>query len=180
MPRNGLFRTKTVEQSIADTDMPESRLRKELTAWDLTVFGVAVVIGAGIFTLTARTAGDMTGPSVGLAFVLAAIACALAALCYAEFASTVPVAGSAYTFSYATFGEFLAWIIGWDLVLEFAVGGAAVAKGWSIYLQTVLGYLFGDNAKTTVMIGGLTVDWGALVLVAVLAVLLILGTKLSS
>jgi APA family basic amino acid/polyamine antiporter len=165
---------------MADTDDPETKLRKELTAWDLTVFGVAVVIGAGIFTLTARTAGDMTGPSVGLAFVLAAIACALAALCYAEFASTVPVAGSAYTFSYATFGEFLAWIIGWDLVLEFAVGGAAVAKGWSIYLQTVLGYLFGDNAKTTVMIGGLTVDWGALVLVAVLAVLLILGTKLSS
>ena len=90
--RSSLFRTKSVEQSIADTDEPETKLRKDLTAWDLTVFGVAVVIGAGIFTLTARTAGNVAGPSVSLAFVLAAITCALAALCYAEFASTVPVA----------------------------------------------------------------------------------------
>lgn len=87
-----------MEQSIRDTDEPDSRLRKDLTAWDLIVFGVAVVIGAGIFTLTARTAGKVAGPSVSLAFVFAAIACALAALCYAEFASTVPVAGSAYTY----------------------------------------------------------------------------------
>jgi APA family basic amino acid/polyamine antiporter len=151
-----------------------------LSAWDLTVFGVAVVIGAGIFTLTARTAGDLAGPSVSLSFVLAAIACALAALCYAEFASTVPVAGSAYTFSYATFGELLAWIIGWDLVLEFAVGSAAVATGWSEYLQTVLGYLFGGGVKTTVAVGGLTVNWGALVLIAALTVLLAVGTKLSA
>ncbi|HET9142786.1 amino acid permease [Actinophytocola sp.] len=180
MSRTGLWRTKSVEQSIADTDEPESRLRKDLSAWDLTVFGVAVVIGAGIFTLTARTAGDLTGPSVSLAFVLAAIACGLAALCYAEFASTLPVAGSAYTFSYATVGEFLAWIIGWDLVLEFAVGAAAVAKGWSVYLATVLGYAFGDGVATTFGIGGLTVDWGALLLIVALAALLILGTKLSS
>src|SRR6266511_2216757 len=131
MAGNGLLRTKSVERSIADTDEPETKLRKDLSAWDLTVFGVAVVIGAGIFTLTARTAGDMSGPSVSVAFVLASIACALAALCYAEFASTVPVAGSAYTYSYATFGEFLAWIIGWDLVLEFAVGAAAVGTWWS-------------------------------------------------
>ena len=180
MPGNGLWRTKSVEQSMADTDEPDSRLRKSLSAWDLTVFGVAVVIGAGIFTLTARTAGDLSGPSVSIAFVLAAIACALAALCYAEFASTVPVAGSAYTFSYATFGEFLAWVIGWDLVLELAVGAAAVSTGWSEYLQTVLGYLFGDGVKTTVAIGGLTVNWGALLLIIVLTVLLAAGTKLSS
>jgi APA family basic amino acid/polyamine antiporter len=175
-----LLRTKSVEQSIEDTDEPGSRLRKNLSAWDLTVFGVAVVIGAGIFTLTARTAGDLTGPSVSLAFVLAAVACGLAALCYAEFASTVPVAGSAYTFSYATFGELVAWIIGWDLVLEFAVGAAAVSTGWSEYLQTVLSYIFGENVKTTFDIGGVTVNWGALVLVAGLTVLLALGTKLSS
>ncbi len=180
MPGTGLLRTKSVEQSIKDTDEPGSRLRKNLSAWDLTVFGVAVVIGAGIFTLTARTAGDLAGPSVSLAFVLAAIACALAALCYAEFASTVPVAGSAYTFSYATFGEFVAWIIGWDLVLEFAVGSAAVATGWSEYLKTVLGYLFGDGVSTTFAIGGLTVNWGALLLIAVLTFLLAAGTKLSS
>ena len=180
MPGTGLWRTKSVEQSIADTDEPGTKLRKNLSAWDLTVFGVAVVIGAGIFTLTARTAGDFSGPSVSVAFVLAAIACALAALCYAEFASTVPVAGSAYTFSYATFGEFIAWIIGWDLVLEFAVGAAAVATGWSQYLQTVLGYMFGDGVKTTAEIGSLSVNWGALLLIAVLGVLLAFGTKLSS
>lgn len=180
MPGTGLLRTKSVEQSIKDTDEPGSRLRKNLSAWDLTVFGVAVVIGAGIFTLTARTAGDFAGPSVSLSFVLAAIACGLAALCYAEFASTVPVAGSAYTFSYATFGEFVAWIIGWDLVLEFAVGSAAVATGWSEYLQTVLSYIFGDGVTTTFDIGGLTVNWGALLLVAALTILLAVGTKLSS
>ncbi len=180
MAGNGLWRTKSVEQSIADTDEPETKLRRDLTAWDLTVFGVAVVIGAGIFTLTARTAGDMAGPSVSLAFVLAAIACALAALCYAEFASTVPVAGSAYTYSYATFGELFAWIIGWDLVLEFAVAAAAVAKGWGIYLQTVLSNIFGSEVTTTFAVGSVDVDWGALVLVIVLSTLLILGTKLSS
>jgi APA family basic amino acid/polyamine antiporter len=180
MPGTGLWRTKSVEQSISDTDEPDTKLRRNLSAWDLTVFGVAVVIGAGIFTLTARTAGDFSGPSVSLAFVLAAIACALAALCYAEFASTVPVAGSAYTFSYATFGELVAWIIGWDLVLEFAVGAAAVSKGWSAYLQVVLGYVFGDGVSTIAHIGAIEIDWGALLLVVVLATLLTLGTKLSS
>ncbi|WP_027942962.1 amino acid permease [Amycolatopsis taiwanensis] len=180
MPGTGLFRTKSVEQSIRDTDEPRTKLRRNLSTWDLTVFGVAVVIGAGIFTLTARAAGDYAGPSVAISFVLAAIACGLAALCYAEFASTVPVAGSAYTFSYATFGEFAAWIIGWDLVLELAVGAAAVAKGWSIYLQTILGYLFGAGAKTTIPLGAVSMDWGALALVVVLATVLALGTKLSS
>ena len=131
------LRIKSVEQSIADTDEPSTRLRKDMNWWDLTVFGVSVVIGAGIFTITASTAGNITGPAISISFVFAAIACGLAALCYAEFASTVPVAGSAYTFSYATFGEFIAWIIGWDLILEFAVAAAVVAKGWSGYLGTV-------------------------------------------
>ncbi|GLZ38481.1 amino acid permease [Actinokineospora sp. NBRC 105648] len=184
MPGNGLWRTKSVEQSIADTDDPDTKLRRNLSTWDLVVFGVAVVIGAGIFTLTARTAGDFAGPSVSIAFVIAAVACALAALCYAEFASTVPVAGSAYTFSYATFGEFVAWIIGWDLILELAVGAAAVSKGWSVYLNTVLGYLFdfdpSQSTATIVKLGGLSMDWGALVLVVLLATLLTIGTKLSS
>lgn len=124
------LRTKSVEQSIADTDQPETRLRKDLTWWDLTIFGVSVVIGAGIFTITASTAGKTTGPAIAISFVIAAAACCLAALCYAEFASTLPVAGSAYTFSYATFGEFVAWVIGWDLILEFAIAAAVVAKGW--------------------------------------------------
>jgi basic amino acid/polyamine antiporter, APA family len=175
----GIMRTKSVEQSIADTDEPDTRLRKDLTTWDLIVFGVAVVVGAGIFTLAASTAGERAGPSVSLAFVLAAIACGLAALCYAEFASTVPVAGSAYTFSYATFGELVAWIIGWDLVLEFAVAAAVVAKAWSQYLADVLGQ-FGLDVPTTVALGPISLDWGSPLLIAVLTVLLALGTKLSS
>ncbi|MDZ4270676.1 MAG: amino acid permease [Mycobacterium sp.] len=168
-------RTKSVEQSIADTDEPSTRLRKDLSWWDLTVFGVSVVIGAGIFTVTASTAGNITGPAISLSFVFAAIACGLAALCYAEFASTLPVAGSAYTFSYATFGEFIAWIIGWDLILEFAVAAAVVAKGWSSYLGTVFG--FGGG---TTEVGGLRLDWGALLIIAFVTAILALGTKLSA
>ncbi|BBZ06746.1 amino acid permease [Mycolicibacterium doricum] len=171
----GRWRTKSVEQSIADTDEPGTRLRKDLSWWDLTVFGVSVVIGAGIFTITASTAGNLTGPAISISFVIAAIACGLAALCYAEFASTVPVAGSAYTFSYATFGEFSAWIIGWDLILEFAVAAAVVAKGWSSYLGTVFG--FGGGVAD---FGGFEVDWGALVIVAIVTMLLARGTKLSA
>lgn len=177
--KTGIFRTKSVEQSIRETDEPDTKLRKDLSSWDLTVFGVAVavavVVGAGIFTLTARTAGNVAGPSVSLAFVLAAIACGLAALCYAEFASTVPVAGSAYTFSYATFGEFVAWIIGWDLILEFALASSVVAKGWSLYLGEVLG-----SASPIVTIGGVDIDWGALLIVVIITGLLASGTKLSS
>ena len=174
MPGTGIWRTKSVEQSIAETDEPRSKLRKDLTTRDLTAFGVAVVIGAGIFTLTARTAGDLAGPSVSLAFVLAAVACGLAALCYAEFASTVPVAGSAYTFSYATFGEFIAWIIGWDLILEFALASSVVAKGWSLYLADFLG------SATTIDIAGVKADWGAVLIIGAITLTLAFGVKLSS
>ena len=171
----GRWRTKSIEQSIADTDDPDTQLRKDLSWWHLCVFGVSVVIGAGIFTVTASTAGDITGPAIWISFLIAAVTCGLAALCYAEFASMLPVAGSAYTFSYATFGEFVAWTIGWNLVLELAIGGAVVAKGWSSYLQTVLGL-----ASGTVNVGPLTLDWGALVIVGLVATLAALGTKLSS
>jgi basic amino acid/polyamine antiporter, APA family len=171
----GRWRTKSIEQSIADTDDPDTQLRKDLSWWHLCVFGVSVVIGAGIFTVTASTAGDITGPAIWISFLIAAVTCGLAALCYAEFASMLPVAGSAYTFSYATFGEFVAWTIGWNLVLELAIGGAVVAKGWSSYLGTVFGF-----ASATVKFGSLTLDWGALLIVALVATLLAWGTKLSS
>src|SRR3954453_4406443 len=117
-----VFRTKTVEQSIRDTEDPEHSLRKRLGPLALPGFGVGVIIGTGIFVLTGKAAGLQAGPAVALSFVFAAIACGLAPLCYAEFASSVPVAGSAYTFSYATLGELVAWIIGWDLILELALG----------------------------------------------------------
>jgi APA family basic amino acid/polyamine antiporter len=171
----GRRRTKTVEQSIADTDDPDTRLRKDLHWWDLVVFGVSVVIGAGIFTVTASTAGDVTGPAIWVSFLIAATTCGLAALCYAEFASTLPVAGSAYTFSYATFGEGWAWTIGWNLVLELAIGAAVVAKGWSSYLAAVF-----PLARGTLAVGSFNLDWAALLIVAVVATLLALGTKLSS
>jgi basic amino acid/polyamine antiporter, APA family len=133
-----LLRTKTIEQSIADTDEPEYQLKKRLSALDLTVFGIGVIIGAGIFTLTGRAAAVYAGPGIAISFVLAAICCALAALCYAEFASTVPVSGSAYTFSYFALGEIFAWIIGWDLLLEMMLGASVVAQGWSTYAALFL------------------------------------------
>ena len=176
MATSGLWRTKSIEQSIADTDEPGSNLRKNLGALDLTVFGVAVLIGAGIFVLAAQQAGDTAGPAVSLSFVLAAIACGFAVLCYAELASTIPVAGSAYTYSYATFGEFIAWIIGWDLVLEFSVGGAVLAKSWSAYLSDATG----GAITTTVAVGAIAIDWAALLIVGILTVVLALGITLSS
>ena len=134
----GIMRTKSVEQSIRDTEEPEFQLKKELGPLDLTVFGIGVIIGTGLFVLTGEAAAEYAGPAIALSYIVAGVACALAALCYAEFASSVPVAGSAYTFSYASLGEFIAWLIGWDLILEFTLGAATVAKGWSGYFVSVL------------------------------------------
>ena len=175
-----LFRTKSVERSIAETDEPEHRLNKTLGAFDLTVFGVGVIIGAGIFVYTGIVAATNAGPAIAISFAIAAAACALAALCYAEFASTVPVAGSAYTFSYATFGELIAWIIGWDLVLEFTVGASALAAGFSGYLQKVL---HGTPLEVPSQIGsaaGGWVDLPAVLISLLVAGVLIVGVKLSS
>ena len=133
-----VLRTKSVEHSMSDTQDEGFKLKRNLTALDLTVFGIGVIIGAGIFTLTGAAAADYAGPSVVFSFVIAAVCCGLAALCYAEFASTVPVSGSAYTFSYATLGELVAWIIGWDLILELMLGASVVAQGWSQYFVTFL------------------------------------------
>lgn len=170
-----LFRTKSIEQSIADTDEPEYQLKKSLSALDLTVFGVGVVIGAGIFTLTGRVAHTMTGPAIVLSFVLAAICCGLAAMCYAEFSSSVPVSGSAYTFSYASLGEFFAWIIGWELILEMFLGASVVAQGWSAYLGVFLEKI-GITLPPQISYGGV-VDVPAMALVVVLGLLVALGIK---
>lgn len=179
---SGWFRTKTVEQSIRDTEEPEHALRKSLSAWDLTVFGVGVIIGTGIFVLTGKVAKENAGPATALAFVAAGIVCALAALCYAEFASTVPVAGSAYTFAYASIGELPAWIIGWDLVLEFALGTAVVAVGWSGYVRSLMdnvGWHLPAALEGPDVPGG-TFDLLAFLLVVVLTAVLVLGMKLSA
>ena len=138
-----VFRTKSIEASMASADDSEHQLKKNLSALDLTVFGIGVIIGAGIFTLTGTAAKLYGGPAVVFSFVIAAVCCGLAALCYAEFASTVPVSGSAYTFSYATLGELVAWIIGWDLILEYGVSVAAIAVGWGANLNEFLDSAFG-------------------------------------
>ena len=174
-----LLRTKTIEQSIEDTEEPEHQLKKSLSALDLTVFGVGVIIGTGIFVLTGVAAHDKAGPSVALSFVVAGIVCGLAALCYAELSSTVPVAGSAYTFSYATLGELVAWIIGWDLVLELALGASVVAVGWSQYLNSLLEQI-GMALPTSIAGETATVNIPAMFIVLALTGVAIAGIRLSS
>jgi len=138
-----LFRTKPIEQILADADHPTHRLKKTLTAWDLTCLGIGAIIGTGIFVLIGTAiVGDAhrpgAGPGIILSFVLSGLTCALAALCYAEMSAMIPVAGSAYTFSYATLGEMLAWLTGWNLILEYGVACVAVAIGWSGYFNNLL------------------------------------------
>jgi APA family basic amino acid/polyamine antiporter len=140
---NPWFRTKSIDQILADTNQPGQRLKKTLTAWDLTALGIGAIIGTGIFVLIGTAVvGDAhrpgSGPGIILSFVLSGLTCALAALCYAEFAAMIPVAGSAYTYSYATLGEFLAWLTGWNLILEYGVACVAVAIGWSGYFNNIL------------------------------------------
>src|SRR6202789_2821511 len=132
-----LFLTKSHETLLEEIH-GENRLRRVLGPVQLSSLGVGAIIGTGIFVLTGVAAHDLTGPALMLSFVVSGLTCIFAALCYAEFASMVPVAGSAYTYAYATLGELFAWIIGWDLVLEYAVGSATVANGWSGYFQSVL------------------------------------------
>jgi APA family basic amino acid/polyamine antiporter len=176
-----LFRTKSVARIAADAGGdgegepgPVGRLRRSLSARHLVGFGIGVVIGTGIFTLTGVEARDTAGPAVVLSFAVAGVVALLAALCYAELASSVPTAGSAYTYAYATVGELVAWIIGWDLFLEFALGAAVVARGWSGYVGNLLDLppaLFGEEA---------TVNVGAILIVVVLTVVAALGIRESA
>jgi APA family basic amino acid/polyamine antiporter len=124
-----------------ETEMQSSELKRTLGKWSLMALGIGAIIGAGLFVRTASAAANNAGPAVVLGFIVAGIGCALAGLCYAEFASMIPIAGSAYTYSYATMGELVAWIIGWDLVLEYALGAATVSIAWSEYLNKLLGYM---------------------------------------
>src|SRR5271157_1365820 len=126
-------------QVLLDEMAGEHRLRRVLGPVTLTSLGVGAVIGAGIFVATGEAAHNTAGPALMLSYVVAGVTCIFAALCYAEFASMAPVAGSAYTYAYCTLGELFAWIIGWDLVLEYGVGAATVANGWSSYFQEVIG-----------------------------------------
>jgi len=171
----------------------ENRLRRVLGPLSLTSLGVGAIIGTGIFVLTGVAAHDRTGPALMLSFVVSGTACIFAALCYAEFASMVPVAGSAYTYAYATLGELFAWIIGWDLVLEYAVGSATVAHGWSAYFQDFIG-IFGvkiphafsnapfdfDPATGLLSSTGTWFDLPAIVITAIVTTVLVVGIRESS
>src|SRR6202051_2726641 len=134
--RRQLFATKSLQQ-LLDEMAGENRLRRVLGPIQLTSLGVGAIIGAGIFVATGAAARNVAGPALMLSYVVAGITCLFAALCYAEVASMVPVAGSAYTYAYATLGELFAWMIGWDLILEYAVGAATVAIGWSGYVVSL-------------------------------------------
>jgi len=152
---SNLFRTKPLAVLLEELN-GESRLQRILGPMALTSLGVGAIIGTGIFVLTGVAAHEKAGPALMLSFVMAGLACVFAALCYAEFASMVPVAGSAYTYAYATLGELAAWIIGWDLVLEYAVSSAAVAQGWSGYFQNFIG-IFGW--KIPAMFAGTPIEY---------------------
>ncbi|PKV90489.1 APA family basic amino acid/polyamine antiporter [Amycolatopsis echigonensis] len=168
----GERRTLDVDEVLKRQESGE--LKRRLRGRDLVGFGVGIIIGTGIFTLAGVEAKTHAGPSVTLSFVIGAVVAGLAALCYAELASSVPTAGSAYTYAFATLGEIFAWIIGWDLLLEFALGAAVVSRSWSGYLANLLGLSpewFGEDA---------TVNVGAVLIIAVLTVVAVVGIKESS
>src|SRR5438552_11028790 len=134
-----LFAKKPLNTILSEAaETGEHSLRRALGPTNLITLGIGAIIGTGIFVLTGTASANHAGPAIILSFVLAALACVFAGLCYAEFASMIPVAGSAYTYGYATLGEFVAWIIGWDLILEYALGAATVASGWSGYVLSLL------------------------------------------
>src|SRR5215475_10011059 len=143
MSFGGLFSVKSLDSILQDAEEPEHQLKRALGPVQLTLFGIGAIIGAGIFaTIGTAAAGDPNrpgaGPALMISFVITAVVCGFTALCYAEFASMVPISGSAYTYSYATLGELVAWIIGWDLIIEYAVGNIAVAISWANYFKTLI------------------------------------------
>src|SRR5579862_6047643 len=190
--RHQLFATKSLHQLLEEM-AGENRLRRVLGPVQLSSLGVGAIIGAGIFVATGAAARNVAGPALMLSYVVAGITCIFAALCYAEFASMVPVAGSAYTYAYATLGELFAWIIGWDLILEYAVASSTVAHGWSHYFQYFLVFFnvhlphvftnapFDyDPASGHLALTGTWVDLPAILITALVTVILVKGIRESA
>jgi APA family basic amino acid/polyamine antiporter len=178
-----LFRRKSTDAILAEAGDHTGGLRRVLTAFDLTLLGIGAIIGAGIFVLTGVGA-SYAGPGLIFSFILAGFACAMAALCYAEFAAMIPIAGSAYSYSYATMGELVAWIIGWDLVLEYAVASAAVASGWSHYFAVILSGL-GIHLPEAILHSpgtapGAIINLPALIVVLIITAILYVGVQESA
>jgi APA family basic amino acid/polyamine antiporter len=180
--RDGLFVRKPVDQLVADTQDGAGQLRRAVGLLDLTALGIGAVIGTGIFVILGEAIGD-AGPAIVLSFVLAGVTCVFSALSYAELASTIPVSGSAYTYAYATMGELMAWIIGWDLILEYGISIAAVAVGWGQYLSELLDTLFGITLPESLSAppgDGGTVNLPAVFLIVAVGLVLIAGVRESA
>jgi len=183
-----LFRTKDLEAMLAQTKDQEKGLKRTLGAGNLVALGIGAIIGAGLFVRTAAAAGQAAGPAVTISFIIAAIGCAFAGLCYAEFAAMIPIAGSAYAYSYVTMGEMIAWIIGWALIMEYALGAATVSIAWSEYLNKLLGgtipYEWSHSPFESITLNGVTtsgiMNLPALVILLLLTLLLIRGTQESA
>lgn len=178
----GLFKAKPLALLFAEASESEKGLKKTLTATSLVLLGIGAIIGAGLFSITGFAAADHAGPAITISFIVAALGCAFAGLCYAEFASMIPIAGSAYTYSYATMGEFIAWIIGWDLVLEYAVGAATVSISWSRYLVKFLEPydIHLSSAFTSSPSEGGIMNIPAVIIVMIMSSVLIRGTRESA
>ncbi len=190
-----IWKKKSIASLMAEATDSEKGLKRTLTAWSLVALGVGAIIGAGLFVRTAMASAQNAGPSVTIAFIVAAIGCALAGLCYAELSSSIPISGSAYTYTYATMGELLAWIIGWDLILEYAVGAATVGIAWSEYLNNLLVNVLHMNPipyslshspfqhftdPVTGVVSDGMINLPAFFIVAVISLLLIKGTQESA
>ncbi|KQS49930.1 MAG: amino acid permease [Flavobacteriaceae bacterium] len=177
-----IWKRKSLPQLLAEASEDEKGLKKTLTAPGLVALGIGAIIGAGLFSITGLAASMNAGPAITISFLVAAFGCVFAGLCYAEFSSMIPVAGSAYTYSFATMGEFVAWIIGWDLVLEYAVGAATVSISWSRYLGKFLSS-YGIHLDESYMLspfeGGI-INLPAVLIVMVMSLVLIRGTKESA
>jgi APA family basic amino acid/polyamine antiporter len=183
-----LFVKKSLEQLMATPEEGGSTLKRTLSAGNLVALGIGAIIGAGLFVRTADAAGSHAGSAVTISFIIAAVGCAFAGLCYAEFASIIPIAGSAYTYSYATMGEIVAWIIGWALVLEYALGAATVSISWSEYINNLVGhripYEWCHSPMESAIMNGIhhhgIINLPALVILLLLSLLLIKGTQESA
>jgi APA family basic amino acid/polyamine antiporter len=182
---SNLLQTKSIEQLVGDAEHGAKALKRTLTGLDLTLLGIGAIIGTGIFVLTGTAAANQAGPAIVLAYVAAGLACGFAALCYAEFASMIPISGSAYTYAYATLGEIFAWMIGWDLILEYAVGSMTVAVGWSGYFQRILAG-FGVHlpawmsAAPATGVEGAIINLPAMFIVVLITGLLVVGVRESA
>ena len=190
--KESLFRKKSIAEALSRANSDKDGLKRTLSANNLIALGVGAIIGTGIFVLTGTAAANYAGPALTISFVISAIGCLLAGLCYAEFASMIPVAGSAYAYSYSTLGELIAWFIGWDLILEYLFTAGTVAVGWSGYVISFLNGIgihipvsiaespFGYDVHSGWYLTGSIINFPAMFIISLMAVLLVLGIKQSA